>query len=266
MNVLEVEKLCLGIHGSAGTRPIVINLSFAVGQGEIFGLTGPNGVGKSLAGAAASGVLPGAVQVLAGTIHLFGDIVEGGGRNQWQHKRGYQVLPIFQSSSQALNPALTIQAQMVETLGRIRGYCGKKSREKAIELLARVGLSKTCLKSYPFELSGGMRQRVLIALAYGLKPGLIVADEPTTGLDPINQKKILDLLLRLKTRHQISILFISHDLQAVAYLADQIAVMTAKGISECQTPELLLKHPESETGRILVRSFSTLMGKEIDYA
>lgn len=259
MNVLDVCNLSLEARDAGIRRGIVSNLSFDIDQGQILGLAGANGIGKSLVAATLSGVLPPSVRVCSGRIELCGEVVQPGGHKLWKQIRGRQVLPIFQSASQALNPSLSICSQITESLREVLDLKKHEAIESAAQLLDTVGLPRNCLNAYPFELSGGMRQRVLVALAYGLRPNLIVADEPTTGLDPITQKQILDLLLRVKEEYRVSILFISHDLQAVAYVADRVAIMTAQGIAECQKPLDLLQRPKTEAAKKMVQRLKILM-------
>ena len=262
MNILEIEQLSIGTYSRGKFRKLVTNLGLAVQQGEILGLAGPNGAGKSLTASAVSGALPSGVQIISGSIKLCGNKLKPGKKKDWNGKRGVQILPIFQSASQALNPTLRVKTQLTESLRNIKGLSRKESINRAIQLVHNVGLEKEHLSAYPFELSGGMRQRILIALAYGLKPNLVVADEPTTGLDPVTQKRILDLMLRLRDKHESSFLFISHDLQAVCYMADKIAIMSSQGIVESQTPLELWKRPQTYIGRSMVQAFGTLLEKE----
>jgi oligopeptide/dipeptide ABC transporter ATP-binding protein len=234
--LLEVDHLQVDFVTRRGTVHAVRDVSFTIGKGETLGLVGESGSGKSVT-----------AQSLLGMIELPGRIV--GGDVRWkgqslvqppraaatiEHVRGREIAMVFQDPMTSLDPVFTVGSQMVEVLRRHRKLNRKAAWARAVELLDMVGIANPGerVKQYPFEMSGGMRQRVLIAMALACEPELLVADEPTTALDVTIQAQILDLLADLQRRLNVGVLLITHDLGVVAGVCDRVAVMYAGKIVE----------------------------------
>ena len=245
--MLSVEDLQV----SVGDHLVAVrDVSFRIGRGESVGLVGESGSGKTLTCRAVLGLLPGTGEVDRGSIVLGqGDSaveLTGARRSTWNQVRGTRVAAVFQDPASYLNPSLTVGHQVDEVL-RVRGGLGRReARERTLELLLEVGLHDAGLvyHRYPFELSGGMLQRVIIAIAISLNPELLIADEATTALDTVVQAEILDLLQRLRRTHQLSLLLVTHDLAVVAETCDRILVMYAGEIVESGPTEQVLGDPQ----------------------
>ncbi|MCB2142822.1 MAG: ABC transporter ATP-binding protein, partial [Rhodobacteraceae bacterium] len=226
MTLLSVRNLSLSI----GRHPILSDVSFDIGEGQIFGLVGESGSGKSMTALALMGLAPASARV-RGTAQFGGIDLLAQTERQMTRLRGRDIGMIFQEPMTALNPMKTIGDQVAETLLVHRAVSRAATRTDAqavaAEKLARVGLptDRFPLSLYPHELSGGQRQRVAIAMAIALRPRLLIADEPTTALDVTTQAQILDLLRGLAADEGLALLLITHDLAVVADMARQLAVM-----------------------------------------
>ncbi len=228
--VLEVKGLCTHFHTSKGTLKAVDGVSLTIGRSEILALVGESGCGKSVTALSIMRLIANPPGKIAGGEVLFeGQDLLRLSPAQMQQVRGNGIGMIFQEPMTSLNPVLTIGEQISETLIAHRGESQKSAIKKACELLDLVRMSapQQRLSQYPHELSGGMRQRVMIAMALACEPKLLIADEPTTALDVTVQAQILDLLLEMRERLGMSILLITHDLGVVAEVADRVAMMYA---------------------------------------
>lgn len=243
--LLAVEGLDIVIRHKDKLIPVVRQLSFKIEQGEVFGLVGESGCGKTLTCLSLLNLLPSGIDKVAGSISLNGISLEGLSREEWRQLRGDKVALIVQNPMSALNAIRTIGDHFTETLLAHGKTDIRAARETAIAYLMRVGLpdAPLLLRQYPFELSGGMLQRVIIAIALAQKPDLIIADEPTTALDATSQVQILDLLAEVRREFGTSILLISHDLGVIARLADSVAVMFGGQIVEQATVAELFARP-----------------------
>ena len=245
--MLTVEDLRVSI----GNHLVAVrDVSFEIRRGESVGLVGESGSGKTLTCRSVLGLLPETGHVDGGSIVLgSGEAsveLAGAKRGTWDKVRGTRVAAVFQDPASYLNPSLTIGHQVDEVL-RVRGDRSRRAaRERTIELLTEVGLhdAERVYRCYPFELSGGMLQRVIIAIAIALNPELLIADEATTALDTVVQAEILELLQRLRRTHQLSLLLVTHDLAVVAESCDRILVMYAGEIVECGPTAQVLGHPQ----------------------
>src|SRR5215472_570292 len=224
--VLGIESLSVAFATSAGEQYAVRDLTLSVAPGECLGVVGESGAGKSQAFLAVMGLEPAAARV-SGRIRLEGLEVSGASRARLKRLRGARMAMIFQDHSTSLTPHLTIGDQIAEAILEHRGGSRRAARDRALELLERVRMSEPArrLGQFPHELSGGMRQRAMIAIALSCDPALLIADEPTTALDVTVQAQILALLAELKREQQLSIVLITHDFGVVAGLADRVAVM-----------------------------------------
>jgi oligopeptide/dipeptide ABC transporter ATP-binding protein len=226
-------------------------VSFRVGRGEIVGLVGESGCGKSATALALLGLLPRpAGRLRGGSVRLGGRELAGLPESELRRVRGRRVAMIFQDPLASLNPYLRVEEQLVEVARLHLGLGRRAARARAAELLAQVGLPDParCLRAFPHQLSGGMRQRVMIAMALLGEPDLLLADEPTTALDVTVQAQILELLRRLRDERGMGILFVTHDLAVVAGLCDRVVVLYAgRVVEEAPTSSLFARpgHPYS---------------------
>ena len=223
---LSIEMLS-AISLRDGDKPVLRRVSLTVDTGEVHGLVGESGAGKSTIAKAILGIIPSQVKVTGGRINFEGRDLLALRPGELREILGRDIALIPQDPSTALNPARRIDAQMTDGLRLKRGLSAKEARIRARALLEEVQIRDPdrVLKSYPHQLSGGMRQRVLIAAAFGLEPKLVIADEPTTALDVTVQKQILRLIRSLQERHGTSVLFVSHDLGVVAKICDRVTVL-----------------------------------------
>ena len=223
---LAIEKLS-AISVRDGNKPVLRRASLMVGTGEVHGLVGESGAGKSTIAKAILGIIPSQVKVTRGRIDFEGLDLLSLSSTALRAVLGRDIALIAQDPSTALNPARRIEAQLTDGLRLKRGLSSSEARMRAGALLEEVQIRDPTrvLHSYPHQLSGGMRQRVLIAAAFALQPKLVIADEPTTALDVTVQKQILRLIRSLQERHGTSVLFVSHDLGVVAKICDRVSVL-----------------------------------------
>ena len=245
MSLLQVRNLSISFQTATGPLQVVDSLSFSVEAGETFGLVGESGCGKSVTAQSLLGLLPERKTNVSGSIELSGRELVGLASNQWRGLRGRKVSMVFQDPMTSLNPLLTIGAHLEEVLHLHRNLSGTALRNEATAWLARVGIPDPAsrLGAYPFEFSGGMRQRVLIALALAGRPDLLVADEPTTALDVTIQAQILELLRSLQEEFKMGMIFITHDLGVIERISDKLAVMYAGRIVEEGTTQAVMSSP-----------------------
>jgi peptide/nickel transport system ATP-binding protein len=241
---LAIEALS-AISLRDGDRPILRRVSLSVGVGEVHGVVGESGAGKSTIAKAILGIIPSQVRITGGTINFEGQNLLSMPANALRAVLGRDIALVPQDPSTALNPSRRIDAQLTDGLRLKRGLSAREARLRALALLEEVQIRdpERVLKSYPHQLSGGMRQRVLIAAAFGLEPKLVIADEPTTALDVTVQKQILRLIRLLQERHGTSVLFVSHDLGVVAKICDRLTVLYMGRAMEQGTTEEVLNTP-----------------------
>lgn len=244
MSLLEVKNLRVEIPTRRGTLLAIDDVSFSIEPGEVLGVVGESGAGKSLTGAAIIGLLEPPGRVAAGEIWLEGVRIDNLPYEQMRRIRGKKIGAIFQDPLTSLNPLYTISKQLTETIKVHTDMTPAEARTRAIELLTEVGIpaAEKRIDSYPHEFSGGMRQRVVIALALCANPTLIVADEPTTALDVSTQAQIIALIKRLCEEHKTAVMLITHDMGVIAETADRVAVMYAGRIVEIGRVRDVIKH------------------------
>jgi peptide/nickel transport system ATP-binding protein len=250
---LSIEALS-AISLRDGNRPVLRRVSLAVDVGEVHGIVGESGAGKSTIAKAILGIIPSQVKLVGGRIAFEGRDLLSLSRNELRALLGRDIALVPQDPSTALNPSRRIEAQLTDGLRLKRGLSAKAARERAHVLLEEVQIRdpERVLTSYPHQLSGGMRQRVLIAAAFGLEPKLVIADEPTTALDVTVQKQILRLIRSLQERHGTSVLFVSHDLGVVAKICDRLSVLYMGRVMEQGTTEAVLSAPRHTYTRALL--------------
>jgi peptide/nickel transport system ATP-binding protein len=256
--LLSVDDLVVAINGV----PVVDGVSFTAGRGEIVALVGESGCGKSLTALSIMGLLPPAGRVARGKVRLDGDDVTSFNAAQLRALRGNRMSIIFQEPVASLNPLMRAGEQVAESLIVHRGLNQVEARRQALEMLTRVGIPdvEQRYRQYPFELSGGMCQRVMIASALVCRPQLLIADEPTTALDVTIQAQILELMKTLRRETGTAILIITHDMGVVADIADRMMVMYAGRIVESGTVDDVFARPSHPYTRLLLATVPRLEG------
>jgi peptide/nickel transport system ATP-binding protein len=243
-SLLSVEHLCIQIPGRRGTLTAVDDVSFTIGEGEVLGVVGESGAGKSLTGAAVIGLLEPPCRIAGGEVWFDGKRIDNLPYEKLRRIRGRHIGMVFQDPLTSLNPLYTVGRQLTETILTHSDSSEKGARKRAIELLKEVGIpaAERRVDQYPHEFSGGMRQRVVIALALCANPRLIIADEPTTALDVSIQAQIITLLKRLCREHGAAVMLVTHDMGVIAETADRVAVMYAGRIVEIGPVEEVVLH------------------------
>jgi peptide/nickel transport system ATP-binding protein len=253
--VLKVEGLCVSVRTDAGLKPLVQDLSFTLNRGETLAIAGESGSGKSITSLAIMGLLPPpAVRVTAGSVMLGSKTLTKLSEADLRAIRGDRIAMIFQEPMTSLNPVMTVGAQLIEAI-RAHDPVGRaEAQVRAIEALKAVRLSdpQHRMRQYPHELSGGMRQRVMIAMALALRPEVLIADEPTTALDVTVQREVLDLLRDLQRDLGTAIILITHDMGVVAEMADRVIVMRQGRQIETATTAVIFARPEADYTRALL--------------
>ena len=265
-SILEIKDLKIHFDTFEGTAQVLDGCSFELGHGDTLGLVGETGCGKSITAKAILGLLPvPPTRIVSGEIHFHSRDLLAVSEKELEKIRGNQIAMIFQDPMTYLNPVFSIEKQMIDVIaGHARHANGsisrKAARERAIALLDAVHISnpRQRIKEYPHEFSGGMRQRVLIAMALAGEPEILIADEPTTALDVTIQAQILRLIRELVERFRHSVLLISHDLGVVAAVCRRIAVMYAGNIVELTTIERIFAKPSHPYTKGLLRSIPNL--------
>ncbi len=232
--LLDVRNLRVEFPTRRGTLVAVRDISFSIASGEVLGVVGESGAGKSLTGAAIIGLIDEPGRIAAGEIRLAGRRIDKLPYEAMRKVRGREIGAVFQDPLTSLNPLYTIGRQLVETIRTHLDLDERAARKRAIHLLEDVGIPGAArrIDHYPHQFSGGMRQRVVIALALAASPKLIIADEPTTALDVSIQAQIIQLLKRLTTEHGTAVMLVTHDMGVIAETADRVAVMYAGRIVE----------------------------------
>jgi oligopeptide/dipeptide ABC transporter ATP-binding protein len=266
--LIEVRDLCTQFATDDGVVTAVDSVSFAIPRGRTVGLVGESGCGKSITGLSLLQLVPPPGRITAGEVlfHRDGESapVDLAGLpprgDQIRAIRGNEIAMIFQEPMTSLNPVYTIGEQIAEAVRLHQGIGRPRARQRAIEMLDRVGIAspRQRVDEYPHQLSGGMRQRAMIAMALACQPSLLIADEPTTALDVTIQAQILDLLRELQQRMGMAILMISHDLGVIAELADEVVVMYAGRVVECGPVDDIFYQPLHPYTRGLLRSIPVL--------
>lgn len=264
--LLEIKDEYLSFFTPAGEVKALNGVSFSLEEGEVLGIVGESGSGKSVTAYSIMGLTAFPGKLVSGTIRFNGHQVDEMTEKDFRKMRGNEVSIIFQDPMTSLNPVYTIGNQIEEVIKLHTDKTASEARERARELLELVGINEPDkrLKQYPHELSGGMRQRVMIAIALACEPKLLIADEPTTALDVTIQAQILELMQELREKLGMSIIMITHDLGVVASMCERIAVMYAGHIVEYGTTDEIFYKPGHEYTKGLINSIPKLTAQETE--
>lgn len=259
MALLEVKDLRTSFFTDAGEVKAVNGISFNLERGKVLGIVGESGSGKSVTAYSIMQILASTGKIVGGSIKLDGQELVGAGEKVMRTVRGNKVSIIFQDPMTSLNPTHTIGHQIMEAILLHTGRTKAQARERAVEMLRLVNINEPekRMKQYPHELSGGMRQRVVIAMALACEPDILIADEPTTALDVTIQAQILELMTSLQKELGMAIIMITHDLGVVAQMCDEVIVMYAGSICEQGTADEIFYNPSHEYTKGLMRSIPT---------
>ena len=262
--LLEVRNLSIVFDTRRGPLTAVDDISFSLAPGEILGVVGESGAGKSLTGTAIIGLLERPGRIAGGEILFEGQRIDNLPREQMRRIRGKKIGAIFQDPLTSLNPLYTIKRQLVETIQTHLDLNREQALNRAIELLAEVGIPAPDkrIEHYPHQFSGGMRQRVVIALALCANPKLVIADEPTTALDVSIQAQIIALLKKMCRDHGAAVILVTHDMGVIAETADRVAVMYSGRLAEIGPVHQVIKQPRHPYTRGLMGSIPVI-GPEV---
>jgi oligopeptide/dipeptide ABC transporter ATP-binding protein len=273
--ILEISDLSVAYRTPGGDVRAVEQVNLTLGAGEVVGLCGESGSGKSTLAYGATRLLRQPAVVTGGRVLYHGRRITDGGdpadlltmsHRQLHAVRWREIAIVFQSAMNALNPVLKVQDQLLDAVTSHLRMPRGEAKEKAAGLLDLVGIPRSRLRSYPHELSGGMRQRVMIAMALAADPEVVIMDEPTTALDVVVQRDILSQVVELKERLGFAVLFITHDLSLLLELADRIAVMYAGRLLETGTARAIMREPAHPYTQGLLNSFPSLHGPRRELA
>ncbi len=256
MSLLEVNHLCTSFFTTAGEVKAVNDLSFSLEKGKVLGIVGESGSGKSVTAYSILQILTHPGRIVSGSIRFNGEELVGKTDDEMRKIRGDRISIIFQDPMTSLNPTFTIGNQLREAIMMHTNRNREEANKRAIEMLQMVGISEPekRLHQYAYELSGGMRQRVMIAMALACEPDILIADEPTTALDVTIQAQILELMMKLQKEMGMAIMMITHDMGVIASICDEVIVMYAGGVCERGTTDAIFYNPKHEYTKGLMRS------------
>jgi peptide/nickel transport system ATP-binding protein len=258
--LLDVRGLTIGFPAGEGLLLAADRVDFQVAAGRTVGLVGESGCGKSVTLRSLLGLVPYPGEILTGEIRWQGEDLRAASKRRLGELRGREISMIFQDPTACLNPVFTVGDQIVETLRKRAGLGRAEARTRAVELLDRVGVpsARRRLDAYPHQLSGGMRQRVMIAIAISTRPKLLLADEPTTALDVTIQEQILSLLVEFQQENGMGIVLVSHDLGVISETCDEVVVMYAGRVLEAGANDAVMRAPRHPYTRGLIQAMPSL--------
>ncbi|WP_104400923.1 ABC transporter ATP-binding protein [Vibrio penaeicida] len=256
--ILQIRDLCVDYITDNGDFNAVKSVSFDIGKGEIFGLAGESGCGKSTIAFAINRLHKAPAYISGGQIWFKGRDIIRLSDEELRVLRWSEIAMVFQSAMNSLNPVLTVQEQFADVLRHHKGFSDAEAKERAEKLLDLVNIPRERLTEYPHQFSGGMRQRLVIAIALSLNPEMIVMDEPTTALDVVVQREILQQIYQLREEFGFSVLFITHDLALMSQLCDRIAVMRHGELVEVNTSKEIRNNPQHPYTQKLWASFPNI--------
>ncbi len=256
MSLLEVKNLRTSFFTDAGEVKAVDGVSFNVDKGKVLGIVGESGSGKSVTAYSIMQILADTGKIVGGSIKFDKNELVGASPKVLKDVRGNKISIIFQDPMTSLNPVFTIGNQLVETIMLHTNRNKKEAIERAVEMITLVGINdpRKRLKQYPHELSGGMRQRIMIAMALACEPDILIADEPTTALDVTIQAQILELMMRLKDEFGMAIIMVTHDLGVIVQMCDEVIVMYAGKVCERGSVDDIFYEPKHEYTKGLLKS------------
>ena len=260
MAMLEVKDLHTSFYTPAGEVKAVNGVSFNLDHGKVLGIVGESGSGKSVTAYSVMQILEKTGKIVSGSIKFGGQELVGAGEKEMKKIRGNKISIIFQDPMTSLNPTYTIGRQLMEAILLHTNRNKKQAKERAIEMLRLVNINEPekRMNQYPYEFSGGMRQRIMIAMALACEPDILIADEPTTALDVTIQAQILELMQSLQKELGMAIIMITHDLGVVAQMCGEVIVMYAGSICEQGTADEIFYNPKHEYTKGLIRSIPTI--------
>ncbi len=260
MEILKVTDLRTSFFTPAGEVKAVNGISFSLDEGKVLGIVGESGSGKSVTAYSILQILANPGKIIGGSVKFRGEELVGASKEEMGKIRGNKISIIFQDPMTSLNPVYTIGNQLMEAIMLHTDRNKEQARARAIEMLELVGVNEPekRIKQYPHEFSGGMRQRVMIAMALACEPDILIADEPTTALDVTIQAQILDLMKDLQKKLGMAIIMITHDLGVVAEMCDEVIVMYAGEVCERGTADEIFYNPKHEYTKGLMRSIPTV--------
>ena len=263
-HLVDIQHLRLSFFTPAGEVKALRDVSLYLDEGEVLGIVGESGSGKSVTAYSIMGLTADPGRIIGGTVHFNGHEIEKLSEKELRKIRGKEVSIIFQDPMTSLNPVYTVGSQIEESILLHTDKTKAEAKERAVDLLRLVGINEPekRVKQYPHELSGGMRQRVMIAMALACEPKLLIADEPTTALDVTIQAQILDLITDLKKQLGMAVILITHDLGIVSSMCDRIAVMYAGKVVECGETDDIFYRPQHEYTKGLLRSVPDISEEE----
>lgn len=265
MNLLEIKNLCIDYITQEGTLNVVDNVSFELKQGESLGLVGESGCGKTTLAKTIMKLLPDNGKISSGEIIFKGEDIVKKDKEEIRKLRLNEIAMIAQSAMNSLNPVYTVGDQLVEGIRAHSKATKAEARKRAEEVFEIIGLDAKRLNSYPHQMSGGMKQRAIIAMALSLNPSLIIADEPTTALDVVVQDKILSKIIEIQKQINSSMIFITHDISVVSEICETIIVMYAGKIMEKASTKVFFKNPYHPYSLGLKNAFPSILeiGEEL---
>ena len=264
MNLLEVKNLCTSFFTPSGEVKAVDDVSFNLSKGTVLGIVGESGSGKSVTAYSVLQILTHPGRIVSGSIKLEGKELVGASEEEMRKIRGNKFSIIFQDPMTSLNPVFTVGNQLMEAILLHTDRNREESYARAVEMLNLVGINEPDkrMKQYAYELSGGMRQRVMIAMALACEPDILIADEPTTALDVTIQAQILELMMELQKKMGMAIIMITHDLGVIANMCDEVIVMYAGRVAERGTAQQIFYNPRHEYTKGLLNSIPNIDSDE----